>query len=532
MFQRKARFLSVTCTRCGREARVSDEIREVVCECGRRYDPASRPTVADPFLGNGISGYRFDSILGSGGMGTVYRATQMSLNRPVAIKLLPLHLAAGDPRFVARFHREAQVLASLSHPNIVQVFDRGEHQGRYFIVMELVEGDTTLRTLVQRGPVPPERVYRIVGALLRALDYAHGRGVVHRDIKPENILITPDGGIKVADFGLSRVLGEEQFLTRLTGTRLVPGAYEYMAPEQREGADRADPRADIYSSAVVLYELLTGKLPLGRFELPSRRLAGADARIDRVVERGLAQDPDRRYESASAMGRELEALEEGAAAVSGGPAVPGGCARKKRAPQSPTVYDMRLDLLLTVLSVCGIALSVVGIGLLVAGEGLDIGAYDIDPDVAGGLVLIFGVLLWNSAERARRFRPGARTVLLALTLLSTPTIAGIPFAIWAWVVFLSPGMRVFYAARYRGMDTAGAASVAHGLLPLPPRRWVVLPLLRKLSALVALVAGIGWAIMAASQPRMWMGGPALVALIVAIVALGASVLFGGLSKKL
>jgi len=547
--------MSVTCTKCGRDAWVSDEIHEIACTCGHRFDPASRPTVEDPFLGKEISGYRFDAILGAGGMGTVYKATQMSLDRPVAIKVLPLQVAE-EPQFVARFDREAQVLASLSHPNIVQVFDRGEHEGRYFIVMEFVEGDT-LRALVKRGPVPPRQAYRIVGALLHALDYAHGCGVVHRDIKPENILITPEGVVKVADFGLSRVLGEEEFVTRLTRTHLVLGTYEYMAPEQREAAKKADSRSDIYASAVVLYELLTGELPIGRFELPSRKVPAVDARIDQVVERGLAKDPDRRYERASAMGHEIEALlsspdprvdvealrraagqayEAGKEALEQGSTAVlrawGRISRKKRKGKPPTAYDMRLDLLLTVLSVCGIALSIVGLGLLIAHEEFDFGAYDIDRDVAGIIVLIFGVLLWNSAERARKFWPGARTMLLVLTLLSIPTVAGAPFAIWTWVVFLSPGMRAFYTARYRGMDTGEAASVAHGFRPPPPRPRVLFPLLGKLSALVALIAGIAWAIMAASQPRMWMREGALGALIVAIIALGAWVLFRGLSKKL
>ncbi|MHC4491406.1 MAG: serine/threonine-protein kinase, partial [Planctomycetota bacterium] len=173
----------VTCPACGRKAAVSEQTREVVCDCGRRFDPAARATVADPFLGRELAGYRIEEVIGSGGMGTVYKATQLSLGRPVAFKVLPPNVA-DDPQFVHRFHREAEVLASLSHSHVVQVIDRGEADGRYFIVMEYVEG-TSLRELIRNGPVPAEEACRVISGLLGALEYAHVRGIVHRDIKPE-----------------------------------------------------------------------------------------------------------------------------------------------------------------------------------------------------------------------------------------------------------------------------------------------------------------------------------------------------------
>jgi serine/threonine protein kinase len=262
--------------------------------------------VADTLVGRTLDGYRVDGLIGRGGMGSVYRATQVSLGRPVALKVLPADLS-DEPQFRRRFDREAEVLGSLSHPNVVSVYDRGSVDERPYLVMELVEGDS-LRDLMRRGPVPARHACRIVAALCDALDYAHAKGVVHRDIKPENVLVTRTGIVKVADFGLSRVFDGTDAGTRLTVTNLQLGTYEYMAPEQRERAADADERSDIYAAAVVLYEMLTGELPIGRFELPGERRPDLDARIDDVLERGLAKNPADRYARASAMGRAVSAL--------------------------------------------------------------------------------------------------------------------------------------------------------------------------------------------------------------------------------
>jgi predicted Ser/Thr protein kinase len=466
----------VTCPKCGRRAAVAEGARDVACPCGQRFDPFVRPTIADPFLDQEIGGYRIEAVIGSGGMGTVYRATQLSLGRSVAFKALPAHVSE-DPTFVRRFHREAQVLASLSHPNVVQVIDRGEEQGRYFIVMEYIEGES-LRDLMKRGPVPARQAYRIAAGLLAALDFAHERGIVHRDIKPENILISKDGVVKVADFGLSRVLGGDDPATRLTHTHLILGTYEYMAPEQREASGEADARADIYATAVVFYEMLTGGLPIGRFELPGEKVPGVDRRVDRILERGLAKDPKQRYERASAMGREIDSLLtepeapvdlEGLRRAAGGFArrVHGGVRgifrRHPDGPRPPVSFEMHLDLLLTILAVCGVLLVVIGFGLLIAQEDARIGLLDLDDGFAGILVLIFGIFLWNSAERARKHWPGARTMLLALTVLAAASIVAIPVTIWTWVVLLHPKMRVFMDARHRGMDAPDAAALAQGM---------------------------------------------------------------------
>jgi len=258
------------------------------------------PSPPDPFLGNILGGCRIDEVLGRGGMGVVYKATQLSLNRPVAIKVLPEEVC-GQPQFVERFKREVDILSRLSHPNVVTVFERGEIEGRLYVIMEYVQG-TSLREVMKKGPLPSAEALVIVRGVLSALEHAHGKGIIHRDIKPENVLVATGGIVKVADFGLSRLL-DPGAATRLTHTNLVLGTFEYMAPEQREKAKEADERADIYATGVVLYEMLAGELPIGHFAALSRkRPKECDSRIDEIVERSLAKSPDDRYQRASEMG--------------------------------------------------------------------------------------------------------------------------------------------------------------------------------------------------------------------------------------
>jgi predicted Ser/Thr protein kinase len=464
----------VTCPACGRKAAVIEDARDVVCDCGRRFDPATRPTVADPFLGKELKGYRIEEVVGSGAMGTVYRATQLSLGRPVAVKVLPPNVS-DDPRFVDRFHREAEILAALSHPNIVQVIDRGEAEGRYFIVMEYVDGES-LRALLRRGPVPARDACRISSELLSALDYAHRKGIIHRDIKPENILLTREGTVKVADFGVSRFLAADAG-TRLTRTHFVLGTYEYMAPEQRESVREADGRSDIYATAVVLYEMLTGELPIGRFDLPSRKLPDVDRRLDAILEKGLAKDPARRYDRASAMARELQGIRSAsgiptdldglrAAVTRLGDRLRGRPGAAPGEPRPPKSYEFRLDLLLTVLGVTGVLLAFVGIGLLLAQERFQIGLYAIDRDAAGLLIAAYGFVLWRVAERARRFGTGSRTMLLGLTALLAPTLVGLPLAFWTWWALLGSDLHAYFDARARGLGSVEAAATAQNL-PVP-----------------------------------------------------------------
>ncbi|WP_257446222.1 serine/threonine-protein kinase [Archangium lipolyticum] len=250
-----------------------------------------------------LPGYELVRVLGRGGMGEVWLARQKSLRRMVAVKVLPPRLAK-DPEFVTRFDKEATALAALNHPNIVQIIDRGVAGEHYYFVMEYVEG-RSLRD-VMRELSPPEAL-RVALQVARAIECAHDKDIIHRDLKPENILLDGRGHVKVADFGLAGIRRPDSRL-QLTATAVAMGTINYMAPEQRRDAKNVDGRADLFSFGVVLYEMLTGELPVGRFKLPSERVEGLDARVDEVVARLLENEPEARYLKASEVCRELEAL--------------------------------------------------------------------------------------------------------------------------------------------------------------------------------------------------------------------------------
>ncbi len=209
--------------------------------------------------------FRVEAELGRGGMGVVYRGVQLNLERPVAIKLLAPHLAA-NPAFAERFAREARALARLSHPNIVAVHDFGQAGSFFYLVMEFVDG-ANLRHVMREGRIEPKQALEIVPQICDALQYAHDEGIVHRDIKPENILLDKRGRVKIADFGLAKLLSHrpDEANFTLTQSHQVLGTPRYMAPEQFEWPLTTDHRADIYSLGVVFYEMLTGELPMGRF---------------------------------------------------------------------------------------------------------------------------------------------------------------------------------------------------------------------------------------------------------------------------
>lgn len=244
-------------------------------------------------------------LLGKGGMGAVYKARQKGLDRLVAVKILPPEVA-GDPAFAERFGREARALAKLSHQNIVSVFDSGQADGQYYFVMEYVDG-ANLRHVIEAGALKPEEALAIVPQICQALQFAHNEGVVHRDIKPENILVDKQGRVKIADFGLAKLLGVAPAEFSLTGTHQAMGTLHYMAPEQMRGAGSVDHRADIYSLGVVFYEMLTGQLPIGRFEPPSKKVQ-IDVRLDEVVLRSLENEPERRYQQASDLQSDVSAI--------------------------------------------------------------------------------------------------------------------------------------------------------------------------------------------------------------------------------
>ena len=277
--------------------------------------------------------------LGRGGMGVVYKARQKSLNRLVAIKILAPE-RVNDARFAERFAREAELLAKLSHPHIVTIHDFGETGGLYFLVMEFVDG-VSLRDLLREGKLEPEQALAIVPEICDALQFAHDKGIVHRDIKPENILLDRLGRVKVADFGLAKLVAavcygrnadeesQRQSQTAatadLTEAGKIMGTPSYMAPEQTEHPGDVDHRADIYSLGVVFYQMLTGELPGKRLEPPSRKVH-IDVRLDEIVLRALEKTPELRYQQASILKTQVETIvsDPGSAraprAVSGTPA--------------------------------------------------------------------------------------------------------------------------------------------------------------------------------------------------------------------
>ena len=245
-----------------------------------------------------LPNYQVLSLLGRGGMGAVYLALHTSLDRSVAIKMLPLEISA-DEAFAQRFIREARAMAKLSHPHIIDVHDFGKtSEGHLYFVMEFVDG-TNLDAMIRGPGLEPGQALAIAGQVCEALAYAHGKGVVHRDIKPANVMVDQQGQVKVSDFGIARVieLGAEDFNATQSG--MIVGTPDYMAPEQMRGQS-VDHRADIYSLGVMLYEMLCGEIPRGVFAPPSRRTV-CDARVDQVVIKAMQQQPELRYQSTAEM---------------------------------------------------------------------------------------------------------------------------------------------------------------------------------------------------------------------------------------
>ncbi|MFL5321131.1 MAG: serine/threonine protein kinase [Myxococcaceae bacterium] len=257
-----------------------------------------------------IPGYRLETLVGKGGMGEVHKAKQLSLSRTVAIKLLSSELAK-DAQFVTRFEKEAAALAALQHPHIVSIVDKGRTDDTYYLVMEFVDGPS-LREVMRAPDFSTARALKITYDICRAIDYAHSKGIIHRDLKPENILFDEQaGGIsKVSDFGLASFTadqgGPERF--NLTETHVAMGTASYMAPEQRVDAKNADGRADIYATGIILYELLTGELPVGTFTPPSIKKEGLDKRLDAIVDRCLKPAPSDRFQTMNDLIAALEPM--------------------------------------------------------------------------------------------------------------------------------------------------------------------------------------------------------------------------------
>jgi serine/threonine-protein kinase len=272
---------------------------------------------SDPLVGAVLDGrYRVDTMIATGGMSAVYRGLDLRLDRPVALKIMDSRYA-GDHQFLTRFQREARAVARLKDPGLVAVYDQGIDGQHPFLVMELIEGGTLRELLRERGPMPPHAVAAVLRPVLGGLAVAHRAGLVHRDIKPENVLVSDDGDVKIADFGLVRAVAE----AKITSTSVILGTAAYLSPEQVSTGD-AGPRSDVYSVGIMAYELLTGVTPFtGDSALavayqrmdndvrpPSTVIAGVPAQFDELVGHATAREPADRYADAQDMGAELDAI--------------------------------------------------------------------------------------------------------------------------------------------------------------------------------------------------------------------------------
>ncbi len=302
----------------------------------------------EQLVGRTIAGkFVVESLIGSGAMGAVFRARQVALEKTIAIKVLHGE-HAGDPAFAARFHREAKAASRLNHPNSMQVLDFGaEPDGLLYIAMEYLDGRSLHRVIREDGRLPAARIADILMQTLAALAVAHDMGVVHRDLKPENMMVlsgTDDDGrprdvVKVCDFGIAKITdsrayssGERESNAPVTTAGFLVGTPEYMSPEQGRG-DKLDPRSDLYSLGVVLYEMLTGSVPFQAEnaigvvlkhitqvpERPSSRIAGVDARLEAICLRALRKLPEERHQSARDMRGELRDVAQGRGQLPSGP---------------------------------------------------------------------------------------------------------------------------------------------------------------------------------------------------------------------
>jgi len=509
---------TIHCPDCGRPVTVRPEDEAVACtHCHAAFAPERLATAAyrketageprrdpdDELVGIWLGDWQLTRLIGRGGMGRVYEARDRKGRRRVALKVLSEDLAS-DPAFVKRFHREARVLASLSHPHVVEILDRGEANGRIWFAMEYVRGEN-LRRRLERAILPAEEAVRIAGEVASALAYAHARGVIHRDLKPENVLLDEEGRVHLVDFGLSRLAGDGGggATSLLTRTDVILGTYEYMAPEQRRGDQDLDARADVFALGVILYEMLTGKLPLGRFAPPSRLRSDVPASLDTVVNHALATERDARFESAEALKAALD----------------GAWARRGQAPQPPALPDARpavrppdrallqepqlvplrrmlkhvdvlaaLDRVLGVLLLLG-ALGIVSLGTLM-GEYWPVKEVSFTVAI---LLFIAGILFLQQGGKLSRMREGSRDGQLtaSVLLLFFPPFAT-AMGIYGLLVLTGDRARRAFAVGRKALEGPPPVVAARVVeVERPPHRappWVLLRLLFLAAVLWSLYA--------------------------------------------
>ncbi|MFZ2641027.1 MAG: protein kinase [Verrucomicrobiia bacterium] len=385
--------------------------------------PFTPPSVAE--LARLFPQLEIISLVGQGGMGAVYKARQKHLDRIVALKILP-PAVSHDPKFAERFTREARALAKLNHPNIVTLYEFGQADGLFYFLMEFMDG-MNLRQLLNAGRVTPKEALAIVPPICDALQFAHDRGIVHRDIKPENILLSKGGQVKIADFGVAKIVASEPATTAADGAvaplpaqtdgGLVMGTPQYMAPEQTEHPSEVDHRADIYSLGVVFYQMLTGELPKGQFEPPSKKVV-IDVRLDEVVLRALEKEPSRRYQQVSEVKTQVETIattppSPGASAQT----VPASAPAAGQAWQSPTMgWGHFIGYLFGITFTSPLAFKCANLSALGFLGSLGFWGY-ISPEWHGcfgffGLAGLFGLIgvafMIEMAARGKRGEPSAR----------------------------------------------------------------------------------------------------------------------------
>ena len=402
--------------------------------------PAAQPPLPPEQIAPHFPQLEILECLGRGGMGVVYKARQKSLNRLVALKLLAPERVR-DVKFAERFAREAQALAALNHPNIVTIYDFGQAGGFYFLLMEFVDG-VNLRQLLRTRKFTPEEALAIVPPLCDALQFAHDRGIVHRDIKPENLLLDKDGRVKVADFGIAKMLGTVnsggtpgELAALETATQSAVGTPGYSAPEQKTDPQRVDSRADIYSLGVVFYELLTGELPGKKIVPPSTKVQ-IDVRLDEIVLRALEETPELRYQQVS----EVKTC---VATITGTP--DGRTEIKNRVPDPTTTRR---------------PWSLIAVASLFIVSGF-LTAWDMGRDFHRNIVNInFGVLALPLGIGLLRLRPWWRRA--ALVMIWIPPVVGAILA--ALAIFGGLAFKPYAKVQFMGSELIGGPRYITGLL--------------------------------------------------------------------